>query len=376
MNRNQSNDNHYLLLTPGPLTTSKSVKEVMLKDWCTWDDDYNVHVVQEIRNKLVELATHKTDDYTSVLMQGSGTFAVESAIGSIVPAYAKILILANGAYGRRIIEIARVLKIKHLIYEIPESETFEIKELQRILNDSADITHVAMVHCETTTGILNPLDEIATCASSFNKILIVDAMSSFGGIPMDIGNLNIDVLISSSNKCIQGVPGFGFVIIKKTVINNCEGISRSHALDLFAQWKTMESGNGKWRFTSPTHVVRAFLQAIKELEEEGGVNNRHARYILNQALLVIGMRNLGFETLLPDQLQSPIITSFLFPPIKGFNFNDFYNSLKRFGFIIYPGKISKVNTFRIGNIGEVYPEHIIDLLKAIEGCMLIKSVNK
>jgi 2-aminoethylphosphonate-pyruvate transaminase len=239
-------------------------------------------------------------------------------------------------------------------------------KLESILQHNVEITHVAVVHCETTTGILNPLDEIAKLANKYEKVLIVDAMSSFGGIPIDVENLGIDYIISSANKCIQGVPGFGFIIGKKDSIGNCKGIARSHSLDLYDQWETMENGNGKWRFTSPTHVVRAFSQALDELEAEGGIEKRFIRYTTNQRLLVSGMRNLGFTTLLSDALQSPVITSFLAPGWPDYNFINFYNRLKEKGFVIYPGKISDTETFRVGNIGEVYNNDIKHFLKAVE----------
>jgi 2-aminoethylphosphonate-pyruvate transaminase len=372
-------DNPYLLLTPGPLSTSKTVKSAMLKDWCTWDDEYNLEIVQSIRRQLVKLATESENDYSSILMQGSGTFSVEAVIGSILPEDGILLILSNGAYGSRMIQISEVLKIPYLVYEVPETETFTVNKLENILSLMPAITHIAVVHCETTTGMLNPVKEISSIAKKFNKTVIVDAMSSFGGIPFDIEKWGIDILISSANKCIQGVPGFGFIIIKKDIIKNSEGIARSHSLDLFDQWKTMENKNGKWRFTSPTHVVRAFAQALEELEQEGGIIKRHERYTFNHKLLVEGMREIGFRTLLPDELQSPVITSFLFPENRNFDFNAFYNSLKNRGFVIYPGKISAHETFRVGNIGEIYPNDINRLItdiKIISNVLNLFTISK
>lgn len=221
-----------------------------------------------------------------------------------------------------------------------------------------------MLYCETTTGALKPLEAIAGVVKRHGKTLIIDAMNSFGGVPIDMAGLDIDVMISSANKCVQGVPGFGFVIIRKTLLQGCKGIARSLSLDLYDQWQTMEQGHGKWRFTSPTHVVRAFMQALKELQEEGGIAARNARYRENHRTLVDGMRRLGFETLLPDEWQSPIITSFYYPTAD-FDFNRFYQRLKAKGFVIYPGKISQADTFRIGNIGDVYPDDLSRLVDAI-----------
>lgn len=356
---------HYKLLTPGPLSTSESVKEAMLKDWCTWDEDYNTGVVQAIRSELVRIATDSAG-YTSVLMQGSGTASVEAAIGTLAGEQDKFLIVNNGAYGARIAKICDYLKISHRVLTYPETTCVKVSDVASILESDPGISHVAMVHCETTTGMLNPVEDIAKVVNSTGKVFILDAMSSFGGIPMDIAKLGVDVLISSANKCIQGVPGFGFVIAKQSLLAECKGRARSLSLDLFDQWQTMERGKGKWRFTSPTHVVRAFLQALQELQEEGGVEARYNRYSQNQRILVAGMRKLGFKTLLDDHLHSPIITSFLSPESNDYDFKLFYDRLKSQGFVIYPGKVSDADCFRIGNIGEVYPADIEQLLIAIE----------
>ncbi len=362
---NQLHENPYLLLTPGPLTTSKTVKEAMMQDWCTWDDDYNVNIVQQIRTRLVALATKNTEEYTSVLLQGSGTFGVESVIGSAVNEKSRLLILSNGAYGQRMIQIANILKIDYVEYTVPETEVPDIRVIKQILDTKQNITHIAVVHCETTTGILNPVKEITSLAKDYKVITIVDAMSSFGGTTMDIHDWNIDFLISSANKCIQGVPGFSFVIARRKQMEACKGNARSLSLDLYDQWNAMESGNGKWRYTSPTHVVRAFLQAIIELEIEGGIAVREARYKTNQNTLVQKMEQLGFKPLLSKSVQSHIITSFFSPDSENYSFNQFYHSLKQENFIIYPGKISKSDTFRIGNIGEVYPQDIEKLVETI-----------
>lgn len=357
----------YILLTPGPLTTTETVKQAMMTDWCTWDEDYNVHIVQEIRKSLVELATAHTDEYTAILMQGSGTYCVESVIGSVIKPNDKLLILSNGAYGDRMGNIAEYHGIRYDMLAFDETEQVSVAYVDDYLAHSADITHVAVVHCETTTGVLNPLKEIAHLVKMYGKKLIVDAMSSFGGVPLDVQELGIDFLISSANKCIQGVPGFGFIIARQSELMHCKGVSRSLSLDIYDQWETMEKGHGKWRFTSPTHVVRAFKQAMDELKAEGGVEARYRRYCENHDVLVDGMRSLGFKTLLPDEIQSPVITSFLYPH-AGFDFKGFYAQLKEKGFVIYPGKISQADTFRIGNIGDVYPDDFRRLVEAIRSC--------
>lgn len=355
----------YILLTPGPLTTSDRVKKAMLADWCTWDKDYNVNIVQHIRQKLLGLAMVSEQEYTTVLLQGSGTYSVEAALSCNIRSNDKLLIVSNGAYGDRMAEIATYNKINHHVIALEETLQVTPQIVKEYLEKDNAITHVAVVHCETTTGILNPIEEIAAVVKDAGKLFIVDAMSSFGGIPIAMESLGIDILISSSNKCIQGVPGFGFIIIRKSVLELCKGVSRSLSLDIYDQWSTMEKGGGKWRFTSPTHVVRAFAEALTELEEEGGIEARYKRYKENHRTLVGGMRRLGYETLLNDEQQSPIITSFVYPSSK-FEFNDFYYALKEKGFVIYPGKISKQDTFRIGNIGDIFPSDFEKLIQAIE----------
>ncbi len=360
MNEPTIPDNPYLLLTPGPLSTTRSVKAVMLRDWCTWDRDYN-EIVQDIRRRLVKLAGNNA--FSAVLMQGSGTFSVEAAIGSMMPQNGKLLVLANGAYGDRIAAIARALRIPLEVHDSGEVSPPDLLRLQRTLDTDAAISHVACVHCETTTGMLNPMEKIGQIVRAAGRVFMVDAMSSFGGIPIELDAGGVDVLVSSANKCIQGVPGFGFVLAREDLLRSWKGQARSLALDVYDQWKTMETQGGKWRYTSPTHVVRAFAQALNELDEEGGIPARHARYCRNQRMLVEGMTRMGYETLLPETLHSPFITSFRNP--EGFHFPAFYEALKAQGFVIYPGKVSAADCFRIGTIGDVYPDDIHELLTAI-----------
>ena len=367
MTDSQLTDNPYLLLTPGPLTTTRSVKEVMLKDWCTWDSDYN-QIVQGIRKNLVSLATAQ-EGYTSVLMQGSGTFSVEATVSTAVPDDGKLLVLANGAYGQRIGQIAQRCAVNHRILDSGELAAPDLGQLDEILKSDQAITHVAVVHCETTTGMLNPIQRIGEIVKAHGKIYFVDAMSSFGGIPMDIADWGIDYLVSSANKCIQGVPGFGFCIAKRTVLEATQGNARSLSLDLYDQWKCMEDNAGKWRFTSPTHTVRAFAQAMSELDQEGGIAQRFARYSENHRILVSGMAELGFETILTPENQSPIITAFYSPTHPDYSFDRFYSILKSKGFVIYPGKVTEFNTFRIGNIGDIMPANMKELMRCIKEAM-------
>lgn len=357
----------YLLLTPGPLSTTATVRAAMLQDSCTWDADYNQGVVEPIRRELVRLATtpEYESDYSAVLLQGSGSYVVESVLGSAIGVDECLLIINNGAYGARMGEMARCLGLRHHELNCGETSRPEPAAIEAMLARHPEITHLAMVHCETTTGMLNPLEEVAALCQRRGIRLIVDAMSSFGGIPIDMGRLGIEFLISSANKCIQGVPGFGFVIARCSALTACAGRARSVSLDLHAQWQTMEQQGGKWRFTSPTHTVLAFAQALRELEEEGGIIARHQRYRENQCTLVDGMAALGFAPLLPEKWQSPIITAFYSPAHPDYRFADFYLRLKGQGFVIYPGKVSQADCFRIGNIGDVTPARVCCLLAAM-----------
>ncbi|MGY3968393.1 2-aminoethylphosphonate--pyruvate transaminase [Aeromonas enteropelogenes] len=357
----------YLLLTPGPLSTTATVRAAMLQDSCTWDADYNQGVVEPIRRELVRLATgpEYERDYSAVLLQGSGSYVVESVLGSAIGVDECLLIINNGAYGARMGEMARCLGLRHHELDCGETTRPEPAAIEAMLARHPEITHLAMVHCETTTGMLNPLEEVAALCQRRGIRLIVDAMSSFGGIPIDMGPLGIEFLISSANKCIQGVPGFGFVIARRAALMACAGRARSVSLDLHAQWQTMEQQGGKWRFTSPTHTVLAFAQALRELNEEGGIAARYQRYRENQQTLVAGMAALGFAPLLPTEWQSPIITAFYSPAHPDYRFADFYQRLKAQGFVIYPGKVSQADCFRIGNIGDVTPAQVRALLAAM-----------
>jgi 2-aminoethylphosphonate-pyruvate transaminase len=302
-------------------------------------------------------------------MQGSGTFSVEATISTAVPGDGKLLVMANGAYGRRMGLIARRIGVDSTLVDKGEIDPITADDVLTVLERDAAITHVAVVHCETTTGMLNPVTDIGRHIQAMGKVFIVDAMSSFGGIPMDVADIGADYLISSANKCIQGVPGFGFVVARRRVLEKTEGQARSLSLDLFDQWQTMEAHHGKWRFTSPTHTVRAFARALEELGAEGGVPARNARYTRNHQILTEGMARLGFRQLLPPHCQSPIITAFHTPDHPNYEFGRFYRALKEKGFVIYPGKVTDLDTFRIGNSGDVHPADMDALLGAMANAM-------
>ena len=364
--------NKYKLLTPGPLTTTETVKEAMLTDHCTWDDDYKA-ITQSIRKKLIKIANVSEENYTAVLLQGSGTYGVESVLTSSVGS-GKVLLITNGAYGKRMVQICEYAGISYLEYNVEYAEIPSSEMVEEILNSNGDITHIAMVHCETTSGILNNIESIAYTAKAYNKTFIVDAMSSFGGIEIPVEESGIDFLISSANKCIQGVPGFTFVIAKRDSLEKTKGNCHSLSLDLYAQFEEMKK-DGKWRFTSPTHTVLAFAKALDELEEEGGVKAREKRYTENNHRLTENMQALGFKTYVAREYQSPIITSFLYPENKNFDFKEMYDYIKENGYAIYPGKVTDIDTFRIGNIGEIYLEDIERITEIFKNFLALKNTG-
>lgn len=362
---------NYKLLTPGPLTTSETVKKAMMVDHCTWDNDYKV-ITQKIRKDLLELANASEENYTVVLMQGSGTFGVESVITSSVGKEDKLLICENGAYGKRMKDITEHAGINSVVYSEPFNMIPDAAKIDEILKNDPEITHVSMVHSETTSGILNDIESVAKVVKGHGKTFIVDAMSSFGGVVIDMDKLGADFMISSSNKCIQGVPGFSFIIARKDALKACEGKARSLSLDLYDQFKTMNI-DGKWRFTSPTHVVLAFAQAIEELKAEGGIQKRYERYLNNNRTLIAKMEELGIKTYIDIEHQSPIITTYLYPEIHNYSFEEMYEYIKERGYAIYPGKVTEADTFRIGNIGEIYEEDMIKLAEIIKEFMEVKA---
>lgn len=353
----------YKLLTPGPLTVTDRVRQAMDFDYCTWDEDYKA-VTQKIRHDLLQIAGVDPERYTSILLQGSGSYAVEACLSTFSYPGSKFLILSNGKYGERMLQTADYQHLDYETYKVGYDEVHDPQVLDCLLDNNPDISHVMMVHSETTSGILNPIADIAQVAKAHDCFFFVDAMSSFGGVPIDM--TPIDALITSANKCIQGVPGFAIVIVRKDLIEASKGNSSTLSLDLFDQYQEMAK-DGKWRYTSPTHVVMAFNEALKEFKERGGVEAQHARYQKNQELLQEGMEALGFTAYVPKENQGPIITTFLYPEGQTWDFQDMYHYIKERGYVIYPGKLTDVDTFRIGNIGEIYPEDIervLDIFKA------------
>jgi 2-aminoethylphosphonate-pyruvate transaminase len=354
------------LLTPGPLTTSLTVKQAMLHDWGSRDAKF-IEINRRVREKLVAMAGG-TGTHVCVPMQGSGTFAVEAMLGNFVPANGKLLILINGAYGKRMVRICEYYKRDVVTLEWAEDRPVDPAAVEKALAADPAITHVTVVHCETTSGVLNPVGEVAAVVARAGRRLLIDAMSAFGAIPLDSREVQFDAVAASSNKCIEGVPGVGFVICRREALEACKGNSPSLALDLFDQFQALEK-TGQWRFTPPIHCIVAFDQAIKEHEAEGGVAGRGGRYRNNCRILVEGMRKLGFETLLPDRLQAPIIITFHMPADPKFVFQTFYDKLSARGFVIYPGKLTVADSFRIGCIGRLGESEMKAALAAIREVM-------
>ncbi len=359
MNRKQ------LLFTPGPLSTSLTVKEAMLEDVGSRDFAF-INAVKEIRNELLKLAhTSQEQGYECVIMQGSGTFGIESVISSVVGKEDVLLVLANGAYGDRIAKMSAIHALNYYVVRLPEDEIITPEATGSFLQLHPEVTHVACIHSETTTGLFNPVAEIGAVCKKHNKVFIVDAMSSFGGVEMDMKKIQIDFLVSSSNKCIEGVPGFSFALCKKDELEKAKGQARSLSLDLHEQWSGLET-SGQFRFTPPTLSIMAFRQALYELEKEGGVKAREGRYQANKSILDEGMAALGFKQYLQPEIQGHIITSFLYPDDPHFHFENFYQKLNERGFVIYPGKLGKTDAFRIGNIGQIFPEDVQALIVAVK----------
>jgi 2-aminoethylphosphonate-pyruvate transaminase len=358
----QSETGDPLLLTPGPLTTAKSVKEVMVHDWGSRDETF-LRINREVMERLPEIV-HGESAYVTVPMQGSGTFAVEAMLTTFVPPGGKVLVLINGAYGQRAKRILEIARRKVVVHETPEDTAPDLGAVERLLSRSKSITHVFAVYCETTSGIRNPIESIADICVRTGKRLLVDAMSAFGALPLDSRESRFDAVAASSNKCIEGVPGLGFVICRREALAETAGHATTLVLDLHDQHQAFER-TGQYRFTPPIHVIVAFHKALEEFFAEGGVAGRGGRYAENARVLIDGMRALGFEPLLAPALQAPIIVTFHMPRNPRFVFQRFYDALKERGYVIYPGKLTVADSFRIGCIGRLYPKDMQGALAAV-----------
>jgi 2-aminoethylphosphonate-pyruvate transaminase len=350
------------LLTPGPLTTSARTKESMLRDWGSWDADFN-RITARLREGLLRIV-HGEGTHECVPMQGSGTFSVEAAIGTLVPREGHVLVPQNGAYCQRIAKIVKVLGKKLTTIDYAEDAQIRADDIDGALAADPSITHVALVHCETSTGIHNPLHEIAIVVARHGKGLIVDAMSSFGALEIDARETPFDAVIAASGKCLEGVPGMGFVIARRAALERCEGQSHSLAMDLYDQWVYMNKTT-QWRYTPPTHVVAALDAALTQYFEEGGLAARGGAYARNCRQLVDGLAQLGLKSFLPAAIQAPIIVTFHAPVDARYEFKAFYNAVKERGYILYPGKLTTMETFRVGCMGQLGPRGMAGAVQAI-----------
>ena len=363
-----------ILLTPGPLTTSDGVRRAMLRDWGSRDAAF-IDMTRRVCERLAALVSG-TVKHVCVPLQGSGTFAVEATLGTLLPRDgSRLLILVNGAYGRRMARICERIARDHMIYETPEDTPPDAARVAALLADDPAVTHVAIVHCETTSGILNPVEEIAAAVHAAGRRLIVDAMSTLGALPIDLAAMTADAVIASANKCLEGVPGVGYAIVDREALAACAGNAPSLSLDLHDQHAYM-ARTGQWRFTPPTHVVAALDRALDELEEEGGVAARGARYAANCRVLVDGLRSLGFATFLPDALQAPVIVTVRMPADARFDFQRLYALLNEDGIVLYPGAVTQEKSFRIGCIGRIGEAEMRRALAAIATALDAMGVTR
>ena len=359
-------DRDPILLTPGPLTTSLATKTAMLRDWGSWDASFNA-VTARVRARLTAVVNGE-GTHVCVPMQGSGTFSVEAAVNTLVPRDGHLLVLINGAYGKRLAKLTEMMGRKLSVFETAEDVPTTAADVARKLDADPSITHVGLIHCETSTGILNPLPEIAEAVAQRGRRLIIDAMSSFGAIPIDAGAVPFDALIAASGKCIEGPPGMGFVFARKSVLEQCAGNSTSLSLDLYDQWAYMEKTT-QWRYTPPTHVVVALDAALEQYLAAGGQPARLARYTANCETLIAGMKEMGFRPFLDSRIQAPIIVTFHAPADPRYAFKAFYDKVRDKGFILYPGKLTQLETFRVGCIGAIGPDEMRHAVNAVRDAL-------
>ena len=365
-------DRDPILLTPGPLTTTLTTKAAMLRDWGSWDASFNA-VTARVRERLTAIVNGR-ETHVCVPMQGSGTFSVEGAVNTLVPRGGHVLVLINGAYGKRLARLTEMMGRRLSVFETADDVPTTAADVARALDADASITHVGLIHCETSTGILNPLPEIADVVAKRGRSLIVDAMSSFGAIPIDAKKIQFDALIAASGKCIEGPPGMGFVFVRKTVLEQCAGRSTSLALDLYDQWTYMERTT-QWRYTPPTHVVAAVDAALEQYIAAGGQPARYRRYAANCETLISGMTEMGFKVFLDARIQAPIIVTFHAPADPKYAFKPFYDEVRNRGFILYPGKLTELETFRVGCIGAIGPEEMRQAVNAVRDSLRTLGIN-
>jgi 2-aminoethylphosphonate-pyruvate transaminase len=344
----------------------------MGRDWGSWDAEFNA-VTHTLCGDLVNIV-HGGGSHVCVPLQGSGTFAVEAALGTLTPRGGRVLVPNNGAYCQRIVRILGYLGREAVALPFAENQPADPDAIDSALAADPTITHVAQVHCETTTGILNPLERIAAVVAARGRRLIVDAMSSFAAVAIDLRASPIEAVIAASGKCLEGVPGMGFVIVRRDSLEQAAGNSHSLALDLHDQWRYMDRTT-QWRFTPPTHVVAALRAAVDQFVAAGGQPARLARYRDNCGALVAGLRGLGLSTFLADDLQAPIIVTFHSPRDPAYHFGEFYRRVRERGYVLYPGKLTAVDTFRVGCIGAIDDKAIRAAVATIAGALAEMGVR-
>lgn len=359
-------DRDPILLTPGPLTTSLKTRSAMLRDWGSWDSNFNA-VTSRVRERLLAIV-NGAPTHVCVPMQGSGTFSIEAAVNTLVPRNGHVLVLVNGAYGQRMARLTAMMGRRLSTFETADGVPTTAADVARALDADASITHVGLIHCETSTGILNPLPEIADAVATRGKSLIVDAMSSFGALAIDATRIPFDALVAASGKCVEGPPGMGFVFVRKAVLEKCAGNSTSLSLDLHDQWSYMEKTT-QWRYTPPTHIVIALDAALEQYREQGGQPARLARYTANCETVVAGMKEMGFKVFLDPNIQAPIIVTFYAPADSRYTFKAFYDKVRDKGFVLYPGKLTQVETFRVGCIGAIGPDEMRHAVNAVRDAL-------
>ena len=341
--------NEYKLLTPGPITTSDTVKQAMMVDHCTWDNDYN-EVIMDIQSRILDIAHCDREIYTCVLMSGSGTYANEAVISTVLGQGDKLLLVESGVYGARLGILADYAGKTYTSYKLLYEKEQDIENIERILKEDSEISHIVMVHVESTFGFENDLTGISALAKKYGKSLIVDAMSSFGALDFNVQELGIDYLITTPNKALEAVPGLAIVICRNEDIEGCEGNAGTLSLNLYQQYLSMSKH--KFRFTSPTHNVLALQQALHELEAEGGVSERHQRYLRINRMMADMMKKYKISRFRENEYQSVILNCFSLDG-QPYEFEDLYNFFRANGYEMYPGRMTSENTFRIGNIGSI-----------------------
>ena len=340
-----------ILLNPGPATTTNTVKQALVvPDICPREEEFGA-LTQSVLKKIVKVVNGQST-HSTVIFAGSGTAGVEAALSSVVPENGKILILNNGAYGKRAETIIQAYGISHRTIQIEWGNFPEISQIENIIKEETKLTHFFFVHHETTTGMLNPLADMLELCVKHELISIVDAMSSYAGLPIDLQRHQIDYLISSSNKCIQGMAGVSFVIANKERLKATSKVSpRNLYLNLWNNHSYIEQ-TGQFQFTPPVQIVYALNQALDEFFKESQ-SGRTARYVKSYETLLKGIEETGLKMLLPKSQHSKLLTAIVEPKSTEYNFKEMHDHFYENNVTIYPGKGAKKDTFRIANIGAI-----------------------